>query len=102
MTASVKKQQGRSQPKIVVQDLVLRKKFYRITGIKLKNTKYKRSTKEKTDEFYIIWHDQEEFKRGFSQLKRRYDFQNIDIENILGTTTHRYVSTSFTAKGFKP
>jgi len=90
------------KPRIIVQDLVLRKDYYRVTQIELKEEKYSRSRKKYTDKFLIYWNEQDDFKRGISQLKRRYDFKNFDIKDISGTTAHRYVSTSFTAKGFKP
>lgn len=102
MTKLVTKGSQQHKPKIVVQDLVLRKNYYRVTQIELKEERYSRSRKTSTNKFLIYWNEQEDFKRGLSQLKRRYDFVNLDIRDISGTTAHRYVSTKFTAKGFKP
>lgn len=90
------------RPVIIVQDLKLRSNYYRATEIVLKQEKYSRNREGFTNIFYIYWNEQDDFKRGLAKLKRRYDFQQIDIDDISGTTAHRYVSTKFTAKGFKP
>jgi len=89
----VKKERKKEKPSIIVKDLALKSNYYRVTKLELKN-------KEK---YYVYWNDENDFKRGFSRLKRRESthFTNDQIVKV-STRTHRYSSTSFTAKGFKP
>jgi hypothetical protein len=85
----IKEEHGKN-PKIIVKDMPISSNYYRVTGIKVDSTKY-----------YIFHQDEHDFVRGFNRLKRSYKFNNQDVE-ILGTKTHRYASTTFIAKGFKP
>lgn len=78
-------------PKIVVKDIELSPNYYRTTEVKLENK----------DKFYINWNTKEDFKKGLAKLQRHYNFNQQDIIDV-NTKTHRYASTSFTAKGFKP
>jgi hypothetical protein len=96
----------KKRPKIEVQDLVLKKKYYRITGIKFKEERTKRYEKKKgknisTDEFFITWSNPKDFDRGLSKLLRHYEYNRFDIKDIEGTTTHRRSSTTFIDKRFK-
>lgn len=81
----------KKQPKIIVLDIPLTENYYRTTKIMLENK----------NNFYINWNTKEDFKRGFAQLQRHYKFNQQDVIDI-NTKTHRYHSTTFIAKGFKP
>jgi len=91
----VQKSKGK-KPKIIVKDIKLSDKYYRTTGIQIKE-----------DKWYIYHQTKEQFFQGLRKLKsnlaKHYGitFTPEDIQ-ILGTKTHRYVSTTFIAKGFKP
>jgi hypothetical protein len=93
---------NKKKPLIIVQDIKLKKKYYRVTGVKFKKEKYKRKDKEWTDKFYIYWNDSDGFQKGLNTLLRHYEYNRIDIKDITGTTTHKYLKTTFIDRGFKP
>jgi ribonuclease HIII len=90
---NIVKKTDNKKPRIIIKDISISEKTYNVTQIKLKN-------KEK---LYVIWHNEKDFRYGFAKLKRHEStrFLNSDIIDIK-TKTHKYVSTRFVAKGFKP
>jgi hypothetical protein len=90
---SKKRGENRKQPKIVVIDIKMKSEYYRVTKIQLKNK----------ERYYINWQTKSDFKRGYARLKRHESTQFTDNDIVdISTKTHRYASSSFTAKGFKP
>lgn len=88
-TFVIKEEHGK-RPKIIVKDLPISSKYYRVTGIKVNSDKY-----------FIYHQNDKDFFNGLTKLKRSYKFSNQDVE-VLGTKTHRYASTTFIAHGFVP
>lgn len=85
----------KGKPFIIVKDIKLSNKYYRITGLECNKHKY-----------YIYHQDKQDFLRSLNKLKRGsgesgFNFANYPVK-VLGTKTHRYVSTTFVDTGFKP